>query len=412
MEATNECILCAEPMEHNVLLPCGHSPMCMKCYLTLQQCYKQNTCPICQNEINPGPIITDKSEPLAYEEEVKTGYKFDEKLKFYYSDDNIQQEMQSFLKYQCPECGEYFTNKKQFQGHILTHGLYCCNCCSRSGRFLNIDVPIFSKPELKLHLKQHPKCLVCPYQAFDAHDLGVHMNDCHVRCSLCAKHDKILWFATKEDVFKHNRECHWICEHPDCMQLTTNAYNDQLELQFHQLGVHKTKIPSTVHPISEMKEDKERPSQILREQQQRHMDACKKLAFNANDQFHGNRKRVGNLLKNIDLLDQHRITPQEFLKSYHSICGKCSEILFCDTIAAVGDAKMRALIVRLQEGYRLGQFQDDSTLAVNVEDSPEEFPTLGSVYDVPDRPQTAKKPSKPKVVRGGKTWDKVRIGDE
>lgn len=369
METFTECILCTEPIEHTVLLPCGHAPMCMKCYLTLQQCYKENQCPVCQNEIVPGPIITDKKLPFNYEDEKKENYRFDEKLKYFYKETSIKEEMDSYLKYQCSECGQYFTNRKKFTEHLSTHKVCLCNVCSRSGRFLNIDVPIFSKPDLKKHLKQHPRCLVCPYQAFDAHDLGVHMNENHVRCNLCAKKDKILWFATAEDVMKHNREYHYICEHPNCINLPSNAYSNSIELQFHQLSVHKSKIPSTIKPKFDEEIESDDNAQIEREANKRHIEACKRLALKANDEFRGNKKRVGKLLSNIDSLDEYRITPEQFIKQYHSICGKSSEFLFCDTVSAVGDSEMRALLVRLQEGYRLGKVNDTGL-------SNEEFPSL------------------------------------
>lgn len=405
-ESYTECVLCAEPMEQNVLLPCGHSPMCMKCYLTLQKCYKQNQCPICQHEITPGPIITHKSISTDYNEEVKKDLTFNEELKFYYSEDDIKQEMESYLKYQCPECGEYFTNKKQFQNHLRDHNLVICNSCSRSGRFLNIDTPIYNKAEIKIHNKQHPHCLVCPFIAFDAHELGVHMNDCHLRCNLCAKQDKILWFATLEDLLKHNREYHYICEHADCINQPNNAYNDSLELQFHQLAVHKTKITSTVVPTKQMDFQHETDQQLRREANQRHMEACKRLALKANQEFHGNKRRVGSLLTNIDNLDNRSISPEDFMKSYHKICGKLAEVLFCDTMSAVGDPDMRAVLMRLMGGYRTGT----EVVIERPEDNPEQdFPTLGSVYEVPEKKETPKPAPKKNIKIKGKTWDKIKL---
>ena len=373
-----DCLICSEPIYYSVLLPCGHMPMCVKCLQTLSLCYNQHSCPICQKEIDKDPIITEKHEELVYDEEIKENYKHSDKFHVFYKDDEVLEIMGNNLKYQCPDCGEFFSNWKECTSHISKHGLAMCKVCSRSKMFLNIDVPIFSKRDLPLHLKQHPKCIVCPYQAFDAHDLSVHMSDTHVRCPICAKHDRILWFATKEAFFEHNKERHYVCEAPECLEKGTVAFDSSLELQLHQAQVHKKRIPCTFTP-KEYKEDYDEEGKERKEARKRHQDACIKLGLKANEEFHGNRKRVGNLLQSIDLLDEGKVTAKQFLKQYHRICGKLSEVLFCDTVSAIGDAEARALVVRIQEGYRLGKekIDDDDTI--------EKFPALNDAYGEDDK---------------------------
>ena len=380
---TPECIICTEPIYYRVLLPCNHTTMCIKCLQTLTVCEKKRTCPFCQAEFEKDPIITDKSDPAPYEVEIKNGYKHSNKYHVYFKDDEILTIMENNLKYQCPECGTYYTNKKEFTQHLSTHKLVMCNVCSRSQRFLKIDIPIFSKRDIGLHSKQHPRCIVCPYQAFDQNDLSKHMNDTHIRCPICARHDKILWFATPESILQHNKEKHYVCEAPECISQPNIVFDSQLELQFHQISVHGRKLPSTIKPKEDFIESEEHAWKKEREAaRKRHMDACRTLAFKAQDLFHGNRKRVGRLLQNIDLLDSDKMTPKDFLLAYHKTCGDLAEILFCDTVSAIGNPDARAMVVRIQEGYRLGKGLNDTKNPFKPQnsDSAEQFPSFDQAY--------------------------------
>ena len=378
---TSECIICTEPIYYTVLLPCNHASMCIKCLQTLMVCEKQRSCPYCQHEFEKDPIITDNRTPKPYEEEVKLGYKHSNKFHVFYKDDDVLNIMENNLKYQCPDCGKYYTNKKEFTQHLSTHKLVMCNVCSRSQRFLKIDIPIFSKRDIGLHTKQHPRCIVCPYQAFDQNDLNKHMNDTHIRCPICAKHDKIVWFATPESIIQHNKEKHYVCEAPECISQPNVAFDSQLELQFHQISVHGHKIPSTIRPKETFDDENEKQSWKKDQEaaRKRHMDACRALALKANEEFHGNKKRIGRLLQNIDLLDDSKITPNEFLTNYHKICGDLAEILFCNTVSAIGNPDARATVVRIKEGYRLGKGLNDKTSA-SPKSAAEQFPTFDQAY--------------------------------
>lgn len=403
MEEEECCTICAEPTKYTALFPCDHSCMCPKCLLTLSNCYNQRNCPICQKQFENDPIITDKKQPLKYDDEIKDEtLKHDEKLKIFYKEEAVLEQMQSYLKYQCPECGTFFTNKRAFTTHLNTHGLHICQTCYRAGRFLNIDVPIFTNKEMKIHSKQHPTCPVCPFVAFDAHELSVHMTDTHIRCNICAKHDRIIWFATMEDFVAHNRERHYPCEHAECLAKGL-AFDSSIELQMHQITAHGKKIASISTPKEFNENDDDDRRAEKREQRKRHMEFCKKLALKANSLFKGDKDRVGELLKTIDLIDEGKISPKQFLSTYHSLCADLSEALFTDTVSAIGDARMRSYVVRLQDGYRIGKprnrdypslntvefTKSPSTSRAEQKKPEEDFPSLDATYATSKPPKPA-----------------------
>jgi hypothetical protein len=277
------------------------------------------------------------------------------------------------------------------------HKLKICQTCHRAGRFLNIDTPTFTNRGLSIHSKQHPNCLVCPFIAFDAHELNFHMTDTHIRCNVCAKHDKIIWFATIEEITEHNRNYHFQCEDHECIAKGL-AFDSDLELQMHYIAVHGKKIASIPAPKMSMDLKKNMNSENW-EKKKRHKELSKKIAFKANALFDGNKERVQELLMIIDLIDYGKINPKEFLSNYHKICADLSEALFTDTVSAISDYRVRTCVIRLHDNYRIGKPVDskisDEESANVTSDSEskkvkDEFPSISAIYTPPKTPKPAR----------------------
>jgi hypothetical protein len=54
-----ECGICLGPIRTRVLLSCGHSSLCLSCFIRLVKCYSRFDCPICQRVFQEAAATRD-----------------------------------------------------------------------------------------------------------------------------------------------------------------------------------------------------------------------------------------------------------------------------------------------------------------------------------------------------------------
>lgn len=387
IDQNQDCIICSEPIDFSVLLPCDHCDICLKCFQTLRMCYKKSECPICQEEFTASPIITEKPPPLKYLDEIKDNYIFDKEFKVFYKDPEVLDQLRAFNQYVCPACGEWFTNRKSFGLHLNQHKLILCKTCMKTGRFLNIDAQIFDQKSFQFHLKQHPKCTCCQFQGFDAKELTDHMIDKHYRCDLCANHDKIIWLKDIDAVRDHNLKCHFPCTEDICFETGLIVFDSILELQLHQIQVHGRKIPvSFDHRDAGEEDEVARRRREQRENKERRQALFNRLRSRAHEALGPNGVKA--ILAMLTDLDERHISPKEFVDHYSRFCGKTTaDLLFTDTVALIYSPMLRSQVVRLFEGYKTGAATRNRTMDA-------EFPSLDAISGPPPpRPAPAPAPA-------------------
>lgn len=343
-----DCLICLESLTRRVLLPCGHSPACLRCFVTYNLCYGKRICPFCQREINDDPIITDSPVSSTYALELLKDYKHDTTFHFYYKDPAVINELQSYQKYKCPKCGSIEKNFNNLTHHLKSHRLTTCKICYNSKRFLPSQTPVFDQNEIKKHVKHHPRCPVCPFIAFDTAQLNEHMRENHFRCEICAQEGKILWFESIELLQVHLHSEHYACEDPLCVQQGFIAFATEFELQMHQINVHGAKIPLTLDFREE--EQKKQPD-YKNEHRKRLNQAKKKLGQVLKNTLHNEEaeRSVFDLIQNVQ---NSKISVHGFLRQLDEICDEHADGIFCDVVAAIGNPRIRASIVKARQGIR------------------------------------------------------------
>ena len=347
-DVIEDCLICLEPLTRRVLLPCGHSPACLRCFVTYNLCYGKRICPFCQREINDDPIITDSSANSTYGLELFKGYKHDTNFHFYFKDPAVIEELKSYQKFKCPKCGETLKNFKVLTQHLKSHKMTTCKICYNAKRFLPSQTPVFAQNEIKKHLKQHPKCPVCPFTAFDQSQLNEHMRENHFRCEICAEQGKILWFENLELLQVHLHSQHYACEDPLCVEQGFIAFATEFELQMHQINVHGAKIPLTL----DFKEEAQQKEPDFRNEHRKRINQAKKKlgqVLKSTLQNETDSQSVFTLIQN---LQNQKVSVHKFLKELNKICGESTDGLFCDVVAAIGNPRIRASVVKARQGIR------------------------------------------------------------
>ena len=350
-----DCLICLEPLTKRLLLPCNHSPTCVKCFITYNSCYGKRICPFCQREVNSDPIVTDSLSNSTYEEELQKGYKHDNQFHIFYKDQSVIDELKSFQQYQCKKCNETFKNFYLLNKHLKTHKMTTCKICHNSKRFLPSQTPQFTQNEIKRHLHQHPKCPVCPFTAFDQCQLNEHMRENHFRCEICADQGKILWFPNLDLLQVHLHTHHYACEDPMCVQQGVIAFATEFELQMHQIKVHGAKIPLTV----DFKDNEAEQNEVdyKSEHRRRITLAKKKLGQTLRNVLH-NQKDVQSVFDSLQDLQTQKISVKQFLTQLNQVCQKSTDAVFCDVVAAIGNARIRASVIKERQGINQNNDQN------------------------------------------------------
>ncbi|OHT02882.1 Zinc finger, C2H2 type family protein [Tritrichomonas foetus] len=348
-EVIEDCLICLEPMTRRVLLPCGHSPACLRCFITFNQCYGKRMCPFCQREISDDPIVTDSPVNMSYTTELFLDYKHDHEFHVFYKNPAVIDELKQYSKFKCQTCGFNARNFNTLSNHLKAHKLNTCKICHTANRFLPSQTPTYTQPEFKKHLKQHPKCPVCPFIAFDQSGLSEHMRENHFRCDICAEQGKILWFENLDLIQVHFHTEHFACTDPMCVQQGFIVFATEVELQMHRMNVHDDKTP--IH--LDFKEEKPKREPDYRAEHKKRIQAAKKKLGNSlRNHLQNDNDKCQKVFNLLDKLQTKKISVHNFLKQFHAICGESADILFCDVVAAIGSAPIRSELVKARTGIR------------------------------------------------------------
>ena len=364
-----ECIICLEEITRPILLPCNHSEVCIRCFMTMSQCYGVRMCPCCQATLTEDPIIADTLHPTDYHVELFKDYQHDTKFNVFYKDPAVLQDLEALMTFHCRVCHKEFSNFKQFSNHVGVHHLRVCKICSRAHRALPSQVEIFNGSQFKKHMKQHPTCPCCNFTAFDQTVLAEHMRENHFRCDVCAAEGKVLWFPSVDLIRVHFHECHFACEDPMCVDQGFIVFGTRMELQLHRIEVHGDPAPAQLEfePTNPSNNEKN-------EHRERIKKARRDLSAMIASNFPGDRDKSKQMLSLVDGYQARKIKPKQFLKKIEEICGDKSDYVFCNVVAAIGDSRLRGLLVRERSGIRPCRVPTRTSSASKLTD--EDFPEL------------------------------------
>lgn len=336
------CAVCDMPLSTRVIMACGHEDICIECFIRLVKGYQRMECYFCQKPFDSPPVASRR--PMKYEDALSAS-KFENKpLNFRYIEPEIAKEVEDLMLFHCPDCKTAtFPDKSNFESHLKSHRKVCCSICWDTGRFLACDIPIFPLPEFAQHKKQHPKCSCCELVAFDLRSLEHHMTECHVRCDVCLKLNRVNWFTNTQELARHYEKEHFICHYPDCCDQGMIAFATRAELIVHLRRVHgeATRDIDLTRDFQGMVSGEDHTRQNIVELNRRFMSRLRSVF--------GDSPVIGELTREAKALIEGRLTCNEFYDRFSELCGDKKNSLFIDMVAIMPDPQKRALLLRLHE---------------------------------------------------------------
>ena len=254
---TIQCIICNEQKDFFSIGICNHEVSCLYCTLKCRSFYNDKRCPLCNiilNEVFIFPI----SEKHNFEElnkNDKSIYFQDDDFEnngVYYIDISSKEESLKLKAFKCPInicLSEPFENFNQLNKHLNeNHMKYYCNICLKDGKKFLSEQLIFSKEELKNHIKfgsykndifPHPKCPFCKDLYFNDELLFKHMSQLHFLCEICKnKEKKIIFYSVLPNLVQHNKIKHYCCPYKECVNDLYVSFGTEKEFTGHLISKH------------------------------------------------------------------------------------------------------------------------------------------------------------------------------
>ena len=252
-----ECIICNEQKEFFSIGHCNHEVTCLYCTLKCRSFYNDKRCPLCNiilNEVFISPI-SEKHNFEELDKKDKSIYFQDDDFEnngVYYIDITSKEESLKLKGFKCPInicLSEPFDNFDQLNKHLNeNHMKYYCDICLKDGKKFLSEQSIYSKEELKNHIKfgsyknnilPHPKCPFCKDLYFNDELLFKHMSQLHFLCEICKKQEKkIIFYSVLPNIVQHNKIKHYCCPYKECVNDLYVCFGNEKEFIGHLISKH------------------------------------------------------------------------------------------------------------------------------------------------------------------------------
>ncbi|KAK9883026.1 hypothetical protein WA026_001238 [Henosepilachna vigintioctopunctata] len=252
-EYENLCILCFKNVNIYSFGICDH-PVCYECSTRMRVLCRQNECPICRGDL-PKVIFTDQIEPFVslFPKYSKTDLQ-DAKYGLIFTTSDIQRAYEKLLENRCSVCPEEkswnFKTFGQLKDHMRReHELFYCDICIEHVLIFSSERRTYTRQELGMHRRKgdpdntshrgHPLCEFCDTRFMDSDELFRHMRRMHLFCHFCDADGRHLYYKNIEDLQKHFRDEHFLCEEGDCKNVPmTAAFRTEIDLRAHIASSH------------------------------------------------------------------------------------------------------------------------------------------------------------------------------
>ncbi|KAJ2845859.1 hypothetical protein IWW36_004612 [Coemansia brasiliensis] len=245
------CFICADTVEFYAVGPCDHRT-CFRCNLRLRELFKSKACPYCKAEL-PMVIYTREAEtefadlqehPLPFEDK-GLGIKFDCKEAY--------DATKHALQLNCPYRRCQYVAKDGWKGlktHVRDeHTLQFCDLCLKNKMSFAHEHRLFTKAQLRAHYARgdntgftgHPSCQFCRTSFYDNDQLFDHCRKKHEQCFICVRNGigRQVYYANYNTLEEHFNSDHFPCRHPLCLEKKFVVFENEIDLQSHELTEHK-----------------------------------------------------------------------------------------------------------------------------------------------------------------------------
>ncbi|EFA07884.1 E3 ubiquitin-protein ligase ZNF598 [Tribolium castaneum] len=254
-ESENLCVVCCKTVEIYSVGVCDH-PVCFECSTRMRVLCNQNECPICRGQM-PKVIFTDTVAPFAtlFANFQHTNLQ-DRKFGLIFCTEEIKKAYQRLLEFRCAICTKAngrrctFYTFQQLKDHMRReHNLVYCDLCVENLKIFCFERRCYTKQELGYHRRKgdpdntshrgHPLCEFCDTRFMDSDELFRHLRRMHLFCHFCDADGKHQYYNSMEDLQRHFREEHHLCEEGECSNMPLTAvFRTDIDLKAHIATEH------------------------------------------------------------------------------------------------------------------------------------------------------------------------------
>lgn len=97
----------------------------------------------------------------------------------------------------------------------------------------------------------HPTCEFCHITFYDNDLLFAHCRDRHEQCFLCIRNGtgRYQYYVDYPHLETHFQAAHYLCLNPQCLKDRFVVFDNQIDLQAHQVSAHNEAVPKTARRL-------------------------------------------------------------------------------------------------------------------------------------------------------------------
>ncbi|KAK9815654.1 hypothetical protein WJX72_007454 [[Myrmecia] bisecta] len=254
------CVVCCDVLKVAAVGVCNHKEVCARCSLRMRLCYGDMKCSLCKTDLPEVVMARWRPQGIpdwsAYEARRKGLWQRPHWARGVLIDDwkprdsearPLHLDMVALTAQACPKCDPeglrpYPSNKSLTRHVEFEHEMKMCLTCLAARRQFPLELPVYTRAELREHMQEHPNCQFCDIQFYGLDELFHHMQRTHFTCHVCQMAGTYCHFAQADELIVHLREEHYLCEEEEC-ELCFVAFRTVQELQQHHREVHLNRMP-------------------------------------------------------------------------------------------------------------------------------------------------------------------------
>lgn len=239
------CFICAEPVRLYSVPPCDHR-VCHVCAMRLRALWKRRECTFCK--VDATRVIFTPNDTKSYGSYTPEELPYsDDKLAIYFENKQDYDDTMKLLRFNCPKpnCEEMCSGWSDLKGHVKReHSRLLCDLCIKHKKIFAHEHSLFTAASLQSHLSsEHRYCEYCHEHFYSDDELWVHMRDRHEQCHICKAHsenedERWKYYQDYKMLEQHFRKAHYLCPARECLERKFVVFENQMELQVHQVEVH------------------------------------------------------------------------------------------------------------------------------------------------------------------------------
>nr|SVE90981.1 EOG090X01BP [Daphnia sinensis] len=246
------CPVCFKDVEIFSIGICDH-PICHECSTRMRVLCKEDACPICRQELTKVAFV---KEAKPFQLLMLNLYPVDKVTRIHFENLLLRETFEKLLVHVCYTCPTKptFPNFQMLKDHLRKeHELFFCDLCVENLKIFSQERRAYTRQELALHRRKgdpdntshrgHPLCNFCDQRYVDADELFRHLRRDHYFCHFCDADGLNQYYCNYEDLRKHFRDAHFLCEEGECKEEKfTCVFRTEIDIRAHKAQTHSQSL--------------------------------------------------------------------------------------------------------------------------------------------------------------------------